>query len=95
MGVVGVHGMPGVTSLQWVGRTGFVLTWSVTPMGPSYAVLLEARPLLGQPAIDPTHSEGLLENFWSKGQVNGRVGSGGPSEPKTFSSESWLKDKIY
>lgn len=66
MGVVGVHGMAGMTSLQRVGSTGFTLTWSVTPTAPSYAVLLEARSLLVQPTIDPTHSERLLKTSGRK-----------------------------
>ena len=70
----GVHGIAGVTSLQWVGRTGLSVSWSLTPMAPSCALLLEARPLVGQPAIDRIHLEGLLENFWSKGQVTGQSG---------------------
>lgn len=74
MHVAGVDGIADVTSLQWVGRTGFSASWSLTPTAPSHALLLEARPLVGQPAIDPIHSEGLLENFWSKGQVTGQSG---------------------
>lgn len=49
MGVVGVHGMPGVTSLQWVGRTGFILTRSVTPMAPPMLSSLKPDPCWANP----------------------------------------------
>lgn len=43
-------------------------------MASAHALLLAARLPLGQPARDPVRSEGLLENFWSKGQVTGQRG---------------------